>query len=90
MSKYRIRKYNTRPNDFICTLRYKPILISDSKGNRLKEHAQIIEDTGYSVEFICKGSARFLDQYFWLVHNLKRRVATHHYVFYMSGWVRVI
>ena len=81
MSKYRIRKYNKRPNDFIGPLRYKPILISDSKGNRLKEHAHIIEDTGYSLEFVCKGGARFLDQYFWLVHNLRRRVATHHYVF---------
>ena len=81
MSSYRINKYNERPNNFIGPLQYKPILISDSKGNRLREHAHIIEDTGYSLEFVCKGGARFLDQYFWLVKNLGKRVATHQHVF---------
>ena len=80
MSKYRIAKYNRRPNNFKGPLKYKPILVSDSKGNRLREHTHIIEDTGYSIEFACRGGLRFLDQYFWLKNNLQRKVNIHHYV----------
>ena len=54
MSRYRIKKYNERPNNCIGPLQYKSILISNSKGNRLREHAHIIEDTGYSLELVCK------------------------------------
>ena len=66
MSKYRIAKYNRRPNNF--------------QGNRLREHAHIIEDTGYSIEFACRGGLRFFDQYFWLKNNLQRKVNIHHHV----------
>lgn len=80
MSKHRVVKYNKRPNNFGGPLKYKPILVSDSKGNYLKQHAHIIEEKGYSIDFACRGGLRFLDQYCWLKNNLKRKVNIYKHV----------
>ena len=74
MSKHKILKYNERPTNFTGPLKYKPILLSDSKGNYLREFSSIIEETGYSIEFQCRGGLRLLDQFFWLRHNLYKKV----------------
>lgn len=66
MSKHRVLKYNKRPNNFEGPLKYKPILLSDSKGNYLRKHSHIIEEKGYSIDFVCRGGLRFLDQFNWL------------------------
>lgn len=80
MSKHRVLKYNKRPNNFEGPLKYKPILVSDSKGNYLKNHSHIIEEKGYSIDFVCRGGLRFLDQFYWLKNNLQRKVNTYKHV----------
>lgn len=80
MSKHRVLKYNKRPTNFRGPLKYKPILLSDSKGNYLRQFSGLIEDEGYSIEFNCKGGLRFLDQYFWLRNNLRRKVHKYGYI----------
>ena len=80
MSKHRILKYNKRPNNFKGPLKYQPILLSDSKGNYLREFSHIIEEKGYSIEFACRGGSRFLDQYVWLKNNPRRQVNRYGYV----------
>ena len=52
----------------------KPIFISDSKGNYIRNHSDLIEDFGYTIDFICKGGARFQDYYHWLTRNLHKKV----------------
>ena len=80
MSKHRVLKYNKRPTNFIGPLKSKPILLSDSKGNYLREFSYLIENEGYSIEFICRGGLRFLDQYFWLQNNLRKKVDKYGYI----------
>lgn len=74
MSQNRINKYVDSPIYFSGKLRSKSFLISDSKGNYVRKHSDLIEDFGYSIEFICKGGARFADQYYWLTRNLHNKV----------------
>lgn len=80
MSKQRVRKYNERPTCFKGPLNYQPILLSDSKGNYLREFSYLIEENGYFIDFQCKGGLRLLDQYFWLRNNLQRKVNTYGYI----------
>ena len=80
MSKHRVLKYNKRPTNFRGPLRYKPILLSDSKGNYLREFSDLIENEGYSIEFNCRGGLRFLDQYFWLRNNLRRKICKYGHI----------
>lgn len=74
MSKHRQKKFLDVPLKLERSLSRKPILVSDSKGNYLKGHSDIIEEFGYSFEFACKGGARFQDQYYWLNRNLHKLV----------------
>ena len=80
MSKHRIHKYIKRPNNFKSPLKYKPILLSDSKGSYLTEFSHLIENEGSFIEFVFRGGLRFLYQYFWLRNNLSRRVHTYGFV----------
>ena len=70
MSQHRIRKYVDSSLHFTSKLVRKPILISDSKGNYIRNHSDRIENFGYTIDFICKGGARFQDYYHWLTRNL--------------------
>lgn len=70
----KLQKYIERPLYFNGRLKCKPILIADSKGNYLKSHSDIISNFGYSVEFVCRGGARFQDYFHWLRYNLENKV----------------
>lgn len=70
----KINKYLKKEIKFDGILTKKPILLADSKGNYLKEHRYLIENFGYSLEFQCKGGARFQDQLFWLKRNLQFKI----------------
>lgn len=74
MSQHRIKKYVESPLHYTSRIRSKPILISDSKGNYIKSHSDLIEDFGYSIDFVCRGGATFKDQYHWLERNLEKKV----------------
>ena len=80
MSKYRILNYNKRPNNFKGPLKYKPIRLSDSKGNYSREVSQITDEKGYSIGFTFRDGLRVFDQYFWLRNNVRRKVNTHGHV----------
>lgn len=71
---HRIQKYVESPFHFTSQIRRKPILISDSKGNYIKHNSDLIEDFGYSIEFVCRGGARFQDYFYWLQRNLQKKV----------------
>lgn len=72
--KKKLRKYADRPIYFNGTLTKRPILLSDSKGNYLKGHSDLIEQFGYTIDFQCKGGARFQDQLAWLKRNLVNKI----------------
>ena len=74
MSQHRQKKFLDVPLQLDSPLYKKPVLVSDSKGNYLRCHSDIIEEFGYNFEFACKGGARFQDQYNWLTRNLPRLV----------------
>ena len=61
MSQHRQKKFLDVPLQLESPLSKKPVLVSDSKGNYLKCHYDIIEEFGYNFEFACKGGARFQD-----------------------------
>lgn len=70
----RLKKYNDRPLTFNGTLKRKPILISDSKGNCLKPHSDLLSQFRYNIDFQCRGGIRFQEQYYWLLSNLKNKI----------------
>ena len=80
MCKPRILKYNKRPNNCEGPLKYKHILLSNSKGNYVREFSHIIEGHRYSIEFACRGGLRCLDEYVWVRNSLRRKVNTYGHV----------
>ena len=76
MSNSKLQKYIDIPIEFNGRLNSKPILISDSKGNYLRPHSDIITNFGYNIDFVCKGGARFQDYFYWLQSNLHKKSAT--------------
>ena len=50
-------------------------MLADSKGNYLKLYADLINQFRYSIEFQCRGGARFQDYFYWLQHNLSNKFA---------------
>lgn len=74
MSENRLQKYIERPLSFPGRLRKQPILISDSKGNYLKNHSDLFDQYGYFVDFQCRSGARFGDYLSWLNYNLDKKV----------------
>lgn len=74
MSNSKLQKYIDIPIQFNGRLNSKPILISDSKGNYLRPHSDIITNFGYNIDFVCKGGARFQDYFYWLQSNLHKKV----------------
>ncbi|MCG7879347.1 MAG: hypothetical protein N0E59_21405 [Candidatus Thiodiazotropha taylori] len=70
----KLQKFVERPLHSPSSLHKHAILISDSKGNYLKEHRDIITQFGFDIEFQCRGGARFHDYYYWLQRNLAQKV----------------
>lgn len=70
----KLQKYVDTPIRVPGRLRKQPILISDSKGNYLRNHSDLIEQFGYNIEFQCRGGSRFADHFNWLWYNLQNKV----------------
>lgn len=70
----KLQKYVNIPIRDPGRLRKHPILVSDSKGNYLRTHSDLIEQFGYNVEFQCRGGAIFVDQFYLLQSNLRKKV----------------
>ena len=76
--------YINKPIEFHGVLTKQPILLSDSKGRGLEEHASLIENFGYHIEFQYKGGARLLESFCWLKRNLTAKVKQYgHIVLYI-------
>ena len=63
-----------KPFEFNGVLTRQPILIAYSKGNYLKQHADLIEQLDYFIDFKCSPGARLVNNYYWLQRNLSRKV----------------
>lgn len=74
MSQSKLQKYVDAPFHFYGRLKKQPILISDSKGNYLKYHSDLIEQFGYFIDFQCRSGARIADYFYWLQSNLHKKV----------------
>ncbi|MCG7867917.1 MAG: hypothetical protein JAY74_16355 [Candidatus Thiodiazotropha taylori] len=74
MSDNRLQKYIDRPLIPPGRLKRQCILISDSKGNYLKSHSDLIDQFGYFIDFQCRPGARFADYFCWLNLNLHKKV----------------
>lgn len=74
MSASNWKKYVDKPLEFNGVLTRQPILIADSKGNYLKQHADLIEQFDYFIDFECSPGARLVNYYYWLQRNLSRKV----------------
>ena len=70
----KLQKYVDRALRHPGRLRIHAILISDSKGNYLRKHHDLISQFGYQIEFQCHGGARFYEYFYWLQKNLVNRV----------------
>lgn len=74
MSQSKLQKYIDRPLYFNGRLTRQPILLSDSKGNYLKPHSDLITQFHSNLDIQCRGGARFQDYYCWLRSNLHKKV----------------
>lgn len=74
MSSSKLKKFVDVPINCPGRLSKQPIIIGDSKGNYLKPHSDLITQFGYNIDFECKGGARFIDYYYWLQSNLRKKV----------------
>lgn len=70
----KLQKYVDRPIVFHGRLKKQPIILGDSKGNYLRQHATDIFQPFCDIEFQCRGGARFADYFYWLKRNLARKV----------------
>lgn len=76
----KLQKYLERPIVFHSRLKKHPILLADSKGNYLRQHASDIYQPFCDIEFQCRGGAKFEDYYIWLKRNLARKVQQFPYI----------
>ncbi len=77
MSQSKLEKCVNRPLKCDGKIRKHAILISYSKGNYIRKHTDIIPAFGGNLRFICKGGARFADQFVWLENNLADYICRH-------------
>lgn len=74
MSLSKLQKFLEKPIEAPHSLRYKPVLVTSSKGFSLKHHLDIIQNFGYTIDFHCRAGARFDQSYYWLTKNLSNIV----------------
>lgn len=77
MSKNKFQKFIDKPLIRPEQLVYKPILISTSKGNYLKNHVDLARSYNLEIDFHCKPGGRFNDFYIWLNRELPTKLHTH-------------
>lgn len=76
----KLKKFVDTPIHFQGRLWKQPILISDSKGNYLKTHSDLIEQFHHHIDFQCRGGARFVDYFHWLKYNLAKKVTQYGHI----------
>ena len=72
MSVSKLEKYLQVPIVPNGVLKYKPIILADSKGRYINCHSDILSQFGpsFSAKFIYNGGARLADYFPWLQYNM--------------------